>query len=122
MTAQALLLAATLRGTRTDEERARALVAPHVSQAMLTPLGAGGILQAFSSLARDHREIIVISDGPTELAEVARRNRVPGTLVLCLSPEQARSFLEVGLVCWKVVQKRRALSRMSVIEVHAFCP
>ena len=97
MTAQALLLAATLRGTRTDEERARALVAPHVSQAMLTPLGAGGILQALSSLARDHREIIVISDGPTELAEVARRNRVPGTLVLCLSPEQARSFLEVGV-------------------------
>ena len=97
MTAQALLLAATLRGTRTDEERARALVAPHVSQAMLTPLGAGGILQALSSLARDHREIIVISDGPTELAEVARRSRVPGTLVLCLSPEQARSFLEVGV-------------------------
>jgi hypothetical protein len=97
MTAQALLLAATLRGTRTDEERARALVAPHVSQAMPTPLGAGGILQALSSLARDHREIIVISDGPTELAEVARRNRVPGTLVLCLSPEQARSFLEVGV-------------------------
>lgn len=97
MTAQALLLEATLRGTRTDEERARALVAPHVSQAMLTPLGAGGILQALSSLARDHREIIVISDGPTELAEVARRNRVPGTLVLCLSPEQARSFLEVGV-------------------------
>jgi len=97
MTAQAFLLAATLRGTRTDEERARALVAPHVSQAMLTPLGAGGILQALSSLARDHREIIVISDGPTELAEVARRNRVPGTLVLCLSPEQARSFLEVGV-------------------------
>ncbi len=97
MTAQALLLAATLRGARTDEERARALVAPHVSQAMLTPLGAGGILQAFSSLVRDHREIIVISDGPTELAEVARRNRVPGTLVLCLSPEQARSFLEVGV-------------------------
>ena len=97
MTAQALLLAATLRGTRTDEERARALVAPHVSQAMLTPLGTGGILQALSSLARDHREIIVISDGPTELAEVARRNRVPGTLVLCLSPEQARSFLEVGV-------------------------
>ncbi|MEK9602220.1 MAG: DUF255 domain-containing protein [Pontimonas sp.] len=97
MTAQALLLAATLRGARTDEERARALVAPHVSQALLTPLGAGGILQAFSSLARDHREIIVISDGPTELAEVARRSRVPGTLVLCLSPEQARSFLEVGV-------------------------
>lgn len=97
MTAQALLLAATLRGTRTDEERARALVAPHVSQAMLTPLGTGGILQALSSLARDHREIIVISDGPTELAEVARRSRVPGTLVLCLSPEQARSFLEVGV-------------------------
>lgn len=97
MTAQALLLATTLRGTRTDEERARALVAPHVSQAMLTPLGTGGILQALSSLARDHREIIVISDGPTELAEVARRSRVPGTLVLCLSPEQARSFLEVGV-------------------------
>ena len=97
MTAQALLLAATLRGTRTDEERARALVAAHVSQAMLTPLGAGGILQALSSLARDHREIIVISDGPTELAEAARRSRVPGTLVLCLSPEQARSFLEVGV-------------------------
>ena len=97
MTAQALLLAATLRGTRTDEERARALVAPHVSQAMLTPLGAGGILQALSSLARDHREIIVISDGPTELAEVARRSRVPGTLVLCLSPEQACSFLKVGV-------------------------
>ena len=97
MTAQALLLAATLRGTRADEERARALLAPHVSQAMLTPLGAGGILQALSSLARDHREVIVISDAPTELAEVARRNRVPGMLVLCLSPEQARSVLEVGV-------------------------
>ena len=97
MTAQALLLAATLRGTRAGEERARALLAPHVSQAMLTPLGAGGILQALSSLARDHREVIVISDAPTELAEVARRNRVPGMLVLCLSPEQAGSFLEVGV-------------------------
>ena len=97
MTAQALLLAATLRGNQGDEERAKALLAPHVSQAMLTPLGAGGILQALSSLARDHREIIVISDGPTELAEVARRSRVPGTLVLCLSPEQARSFLKVGV-------------------------
>jgi hypothetical protein len=97
MTAQALLLAAILRGNQGDEERAKALLAPHVSQAMLTPLGTGGILQALSSLARDHREIIVISDGPTELAEVARRNRVPGTLVLCLSPEQARSFLEVGV-------------------------
>ena len=97
MTAQALLLAATLRGTQTYEERARALIAPHVSQSMLTPLGAGGVLQVLSSLARNQREVIVIADGPTEMTDVARRHRAPGTLVLCLTPEQARRFLEVGV-------------------------
>jgi len=64
---------------------------------MLTPLGAGGVLQVLSSLARNQREVIVIADGPTEMTDVARRHRAPGTLVLCLTPEQARRFLEVGV-------------------------
>ncbi|MDP4634108.1 MAG: DUF255 domain-containing protein [Pontimonas sp.] len=94
---QALVLAATLRGDYGLIERARGLLAPHVSQAMLTPLGAGGILQVLASLAREEREIIVVADGPSDMIEIARRHRTPGTLVLCPTGEQAQQMLEAGV-------------------------
>ncbi len=94
---QALVLAATLSGDHGLIERARGLLAPHVSQAMLTPLGAGGILQVLARLARNEREIIVVADGPTNMIEIARRHRAPGTVVLCVSGEQAQQMLDAGV-------------------------
>jgi uncharacterized protein YyaL (SSP411 family) len=95
--AQALTLASILRGDYSLSERARGLLAPHVSQAMLTPLGAGGVLQVLAWRAREEREIIVVADHPTDMVEMARRHRTPGTLVLCVSGEQAQRMLEAGV-------------------------
>lgn len=95
--AQALTLTSVLRGDYGLMERARALLAPHVSQAMLTPLGAGGVLQVLAALAREEREIIVVADHPTDMIEIAGRHRAPGTLVLCVSGEQAQQMLDAGV-------------------------
>ena len=97
LTARALLLAGSLRGDAQLVDRARALVAPYISQAMLTPLGAGGVLQVLASLTRSPREIIVVSDQRSDMAQLALRHSSPGTLVLCVTGEQARQLLEVGV-------------------------
>jgi uncharacterized protein YyaL (SSP411 family) len=53
--AQALILAATLRGNHGLRDRAATILGPHVSQALMTPLGAGGVLGALATLARGAR-------------------------------------------------------------------
>lgn len=95
--ARALLLAATLRGEQSLRDRAQNMVGPHVSQALMTPMGAGGVLQVLAALAREEREIIVVSDQPTEMTTVALRHHKPGTFVICVSGEQAQQLVDAGV-------------------------
>jgi uncharacterized protein YyaL (SSP411 family) len=95
--ARALLLAATLRGEQSLRDRAQNMVVPHVSQALMTPMGAGGVLQVLAALAREEREIIVVSDQPTEMTAVALRHHKPGTFVICVSGEQAQQLVDAGV-------------------------
>jgi uncharacterized protein YyaL (SSP411 family) len=95
--AQALLLAATLRGDYGLRDRAQNILGPHVSQALMTPLGAGGVWEALSTLAREEREIIVVSDQPTELTAVAGGYRAPGTLIVSVTGDQAQQLVKVGV-------------------------
>ena len=95
--ARALLLAATLRGEQSLRDRAQNMVGPHVSQALMTPMGAGGVLQVLAALAREEREIIVVSDQPTEMTAVALRHHTPGTFVICVSGEQAQQLVDAGV-------------------------
>ena len=95
--AQALVLAATLRGDYGLRDRAQNILGPHVSQALMTPLGAGGVWEALSTLAREEREIIVVSDQPTELTAVAGGYRAPGTLIVSVTGDQAQQLVEVGV-------------------------
>ena len=95
--AQALLLAATLRGDYGLRDRAQNILGPHVSQALMTPLGAGGVWEALSTLAREEREIIVVSDQPTELTAVAGGYRAPGTVIVSVTGDQAQQLVEVGV-------------------------
>ena len=97
LVSQALLLAATLRGDYGLVERARGILAPHVSQAMTTPMGAGGVLQALATLGAETREIIIVSDQPTEMTDVARGHRSPGTVMISVTGAQAEQLLEVGV-------------------------
>ena len=95
--AQALVLAATLRGDYGLRDRAQNILGPHVSQALMTPLGAGGVLEALATLAREEREIIVVSDQPTEMTDVVLRYRAPGTVILSVTGNQAQQLVEVGV-------------------------
>jgi uncharacterized protein YyaL (SSP411 family) len=95
--AQALVLAATLRGDYGLRDRAQNILGPHVSQALMTPLGAGGVLEALATLAREEREIIVVSDQPTEMTDVVLRYRAPGTVILSVTGDQAQQLVEVGV-------------------------
>ena len=95
--ALSLVLAGSLTGDHALHERARGIVAPHVAQAMASPLGAGGVLQVLAARARTQREIIVVSDQDTPMAEVARGYRSPSTLVVCVTGEQVQALLEAGV-------------------------
>lgn len=97
LVARALLLVGQLRGDSSLVDRAIALVAPHVPQAMLSPLGAGALLSVLGHLAREEREIVVVSDTPTPMSEVARAHHTPGTVVLTVTGAQARELLHCGV-------------------------
>jgi uncharacterized protein YyaL (SSP411 family) len=95
--AQALFLAATLRGDNGLRDRAQRILGPHVSQALMTPLGAGGVLEALATLAREEKEIIIVSDQPTEMTDVAGGYRAPGTVIVSVTGDQAQQLVEVGV-------------------------
>ena len=95
--AQALLLAATLRGNHGLRDRAQRILGPHVSQALMTPLGAGGVLGALAILAREEREIIIVSNQPTEMTAVALRYQAPGTVIVSVTGDQAQQLVDVGV-------------------------
>lgn len=95
--AQALLLAATLRGDHGLRDRAQRILGPHVSQALMTPLGAGGVLEALATLAREEREIIIVSDQPTEMTDVALGYRAPGTVIVSVTGDEAQQLVDVGV-------------------------
>ena len=95
--AQALLLAATLRGDHGLRDRAQRILGPHVSQALMTPMGAGGVLGALAILAREEREIIIVSNQPTEMTAVALRYQAPGTVIVSVTGDQAQQLVDVGV-------------------------
>jgi uncharacterized protein YyaL (SSP411 family) len=95
--AQALILAATLRGNHGLRDRAEKILGPHVSQALMTPMGAGGVLGALATLAREEREIIIVSDQPTAMTEVGLRYRAPGTVIVSVTGEQAQQLVDRGV-------------------------
>jgi uncharacterized protein len=95
--AQALILVATLRGNHGLRDRAEKILGPHVSQALMTPMGAGGVLGALATLAREEREIIIVSNQPTEMTAVALGYRAPGTVIVSVTGEQAQQLVDVGV-------------------------
>jgi uncharacterized protein YyaL (SSP411 family) len=95
--AQALILAATLRGDHGLRDRAEKILGPHVSQALMTPMGAGGVLGALATLAREEREIIIVSNQPTEMTAVALGYQAPGTVIVSVTGEQAQQLVDVGV-------------------------
>jgi len=95
--AQALLLAATLRGDYELRDRAQTALGPHVSQALMTPLGAGGVLGALATLAREEREIIIVSNQPTEMTAVALGYQTPGTVIVSVTGDQAQQMVDGGV-------------------------
>ncbi len=95
-----LALAALRLGALTGDpgyrEFATAQVAPHIADALLYPLGHGGILRVLSELASPSREVIVVADGASELVGTIKRWRSEGALALVLNSEQARAFAAAG--------------------------
>ncbi|MEY2900162.1 MAG: hypothetical protein RL247_328 [Actinomycetota bacterium] len=97
MLAQALSIQAALTGKSGPLERAQALIAPHIGPAMASPVGSGGVLSVLGMWARSPRDVVVVSDEPTELHEVARTHRQPGTRVFSFTASEAAALLEVGV-------------------------
>jgi len=94
--ALASLRLAALTGDAEYREFAITQVAPHITDAMLQPLGHGGILRVLSELASPQQEIIVVADGASELVGTIKRWRREGALALVLNSEQARAFAAAG--------------------------
>jgi uncharacterized protein YyaL (SSP411 family) len=94
--ALAALRLAALTGDVAYREFASGQVMPHVADAMLQPLGHGGILRVLSELASAQREVIVVADGASELVGTIKRWRLEGALALVLNSEQARAFVAAG--------------------------
>ncbi len=97
LVAGALLLAFRLSGDRTFLDRAQALLAPYVAEAMLNPLGSGGVLRVLAMMARESQDIIIVSDRPTPLTQIALSHQGPGTLVLSVTGDHARELEAAGV-------------------------
>jgi uncharacterized protein YyaL (SSP411 family) len=63
----------------------------------MTPMGAGGVLGALATLAREEREIIIVSNQPTEMTVVAGKYQAPGTVIVSVTGEQAQQLVDVGV-------------------------
>ena len=96
LVARSCLLLAALTGEYSYREFATALVAPHVADAMLNPLGFGGILQVLTLLTRPSREVMVVEEERSALGHRARGYLASGAIVGVVTPAQAHSFVEDG--------------------------
>jgi uncharacterized protein YyaL (SSP411 family) len=94
--ALAALRLAGLTGDEGYREFAKEQVAPHVADAMLNPLGYGGVLRVLSELASPQREVLVIADGASQLAGTVQKWRGEGAVTAVVNSEQARAFAQVG--------------------------
>jgi uncharacterized protein YyaL (SSP411 family) len=63
----------------------------------MTPMGAGGVLGALATLAREEREIIIVSNQPTEMTAVALGYQTPGTVIVSVTGDQAQQMVEGGV-------------------------
>jgi hypothetical protein len=94
--ALAALRLAALTGEQGYREFAKNQVSPHISDAMLNPLGYGGVLRALSELASPPREVLVISDGVSPLVGTVQKWRAEGAISVVVNSEQAGAFVAAG--------------------------
>ena len=96
LVARSCVMLAALTGEYSYREFAASLISPYVADAMLNPLGFGGILQVLTLLTRPSREVIVVEEEPSELGNRARTSLASGAIVSVLTPAQAQSFVDNG--------------------------
>lgn len=96
LVSRSCILLAALTGDYSYREFATALVLSHVPDAMLNPLGYGGILQVVSLLLRPSREVVVVEERPGELGASARSYTKSGVIVAVVNPSQAQEFVDAG--------------------------
>ncbi|MFJ3383549.1 MULTISPECIES: thioredoxin domain-containing protein [unclassified Curtobacterium] len=96
----ALASAAATLGTLTGDDAYRAaavrLVADRARAGIERPLGHADALGLALALQRPSREVVVVSEHPSDLGDAAFGARRPGTLVLVVTPTQARDWSATG--------------------------
>lgn len=96
LVARSCVVLGALTGEYSYREFASTLVSPYVADAMLNPLGYGGILQVLTLLSRPSREVIVVEEEPSALGDRARQHLASGTVVAVLTSTNAQSFVDDG--------------------------
>ncbi|ROP61082.1 thioredoxin domain-containing protein [Curtobacterium sp. ZW137] len=94
--AGAAAMLGTLTGDDTYRAAAVALVADRARTGVERPLGHADALGLALALQRPSREVVVVSEHPSELGVVAFGARRPGTLVLVVTPAQAGDWAASG--------------------------
>ena len=94
---RALHLASLLTGDETFESRARELIRPFFDQAVTNPLSSGGVLSATMYLGSRSRQVVVVSNQNSPVADYAIDRRSPTCFVICLTGKQASAFSDAGI-------------------------
>lgn len=94
--ARALHRLNALTGQRRYRDAALGFLRPLIGDAMLHPLGHGGVLRAVSELSPPPRELVVVGENPGSLGEIATTWQQDGAISLVLSPQQAQSWAKAG--------------------------
>ena len=101
LVARSCVLLAALTGEYSYREFATSLISPYVADAMLNPLGCGGILQVLTLLTRPPREVIVVEEEPSALGNRARTSLATGAIVAVVTPTQAEAFVDRGFALFE---------------------
>ena len=96
LVAMSLIRVAALTGQGSYREHAREIVSPYVAASLVHPLGLGGVLRVLSELDAVSREVIVVANEPSELAEIAKGFIHEGGVSLAVTSAQATEFVEAG--------------------------
>ncbi|WP_144765724.1 thioredoxin domain-containing protein [Curtobacterium sp. 9128] len=97
--ANAALLVATLTGDTTYRTAAARLVADRARTGLDRPLGHADALGVALALQRPSREVVVVASEPGLRAAMQQRAtaaRRPGTVVVVVTPDQARAWADAG--------------------------
>jgi len=94
--ARAALRLSALTGEHHYREWAWGLISPYVTHALASPMALSGVLRVVSELSEPSRELVVVSDGPHELVEMAHNWRKEGAISVVVNSSQAQAFVDAG--------------------------